>query len=271
MELIETRSLPAEPTLSLPEVRVGGRVLEPAMIAAEMQYHPAASSHEAQLEAARALVVRELMARRAEMLGFRITEENEQHCVSQLLECEIDVPEPDDAACRRYFEANRDRFSQPPRYRVRHILLPAAPDDQMARDQARALGNELLAELSHNPERFDELAQRYSACPSKESGGALGELRPGQTVPELDNILKRLPEGLCKRPLASRYGWHLVSLDERLDGQPADFETVRERVRRVLHEQSTRRALRHYLLALAEEIGVEGICLDDDAAGALMQ
>ena len=49
------------------------------------------------------------------------------------------------------------------------------------------------------------------------------------------------------------------------------FEQVADRVRHTLREQATRRALRHYLLALEAEIGVEGIELDDDSASSLMQ
>lgn len=99
----------------------------------------------------------------------------------------------------------------------------------------------------------------------------MGWLMPGQTVGELDRALQHLPTGLHERPLASRYGWHVVSIDERIEGQRLAFETVEERVRHTLREQATRRALRHYLMALESDIGVEGITLDDDANGALMQ
>lgn len=86
-----------------------------------------------------------------------------------------------------------------------------------------------------------------------------------------DCALQHLPEGLHARPLASRYGWHVVSIEARGEGRELPYEAVAERVRHTLREQATRRALRHYLLALEAEIGVEGIALDDDSASALMQ
>ena len=140
-----------------------------------------------------------------------------------------------------------------------------------ARDAGYRRGMALIAELEEHPERFTDLARRHSACPSKESGGELGWLAPGQTVAELDRALQTLPEGLHDRPLASRYGWHLVCIDARRDARPRPFEAVAERVRHTLCEQASRRALRHYLLALEAEIGVTGFRLDDDAEGALMQ
>jgi peptidyl-prolyl cis-trans isomerase C len=256
-------------------VRVGDVIIDEDAIAQEMQYHPAASVGEAQLLAARALVVRELLHQRAGMLGLAAPADerdgDDDRMVAELLERELDVPEPDEAACWRFFESHRQRFSEPTRSRVRHILLPAAPDDAPARDAGYRLGQELLEQLEEMPERFGEFAQRHSACPSRDEGGDLGWLVPGQTVGELDRALQHLPTGLHERPLASRYGWHVVSIDERIEGQPLTFEQIAERVRHTLREQATRRALRHYLLALQEEIGVEGVALDDDSAGSLMQ
>ncbi|WP_456268729.1 peptidylprolyl isomerase [Kushneria sp. AK178] len=272
MQMIDTQTLPDDPTLALPPIWVGDTPIDPNEIAAEMQYHSADSPETAQLEAARALVIRELLRQEATItLGRAVTQNDEQGAISTLLDQALTTPEPDDAACERYFQAHRERFCTPPRYRVRHILLPAAPDDQNGRDEMKTLGESLLTELTDHPERFDEFALRHSACPSKENGGALGELSPGQTVPELDDALKHLPEGLHDRPLASRYGWHLVQLDQKIAGEALPLEAVIDRVRHTLREQATRRALRHYLLALAEEIGVTGIALDDEAGGAMMQ
>ncbi|TFH86352.1 peptidylprolyl isomerase [Billgrantia azerbaijanica] len=273
MELIAVESLPAGG--GPPPVRVGDVAIDDAAIAREMQYHPAASADEAWQQAARALAVRELLRQRAAALGLVEADSDDREegdaAIAALLERELDVPEPDEAACRRHFAAHPEHFSTPRQWRVRHVLLAAAPDDAPARDAQYRLGTQLLKTLAVHPERFTELAQRHSACPSRDAGGELGWLAPGQTVVELDRALQHLPEGLHERPLASRYGWHLVCIDARREAWLPPFEAVAERVRHRLHEQATRRALRHYLLALEAEIGVEGIALDYDAAGALMQ
>lgn len=258
---------------SPPPIRVGAVTIEEADIAQEMQYHPADSAGTAQLKAARALVVRELLSQRAAALGLAEGEalDDADAAIAALLEHELDVPEPSVEDCRRFHAAHAERFSEPTLLRVRHILLAAAPDDAEARDAGYRQGEKLLNALAEISERFTEFAMRHSACPSKEQGGELGWLAPGQTVAELDRALQHLPEGLHDRPLASRYGWHLVSIDERREGRELPYEQVAERVRHSLREQSTRRALRHYLLMLEAEIGVEGVTLDDDSANSLMQ
>ncbi|MCO7595517.1 MULTISPECIES: peptidylprolyl isomerase [Pseudomonas] len=257
MEMIAVENLPDSPT---PVIRVGDTRLSEADIARETPFHPAPSLAEAQRCAARALVVRELLAQRAAMLGLAPGDE----AVASLLERELQVPQADEDACRRYFDSHRERFCAPARLRVRHILLPAAPEDARARDGQYRLAERLLGELVQHPKRFTELALRHSACPSRDQGGELGWLTAGQTVAELDQALLRLPPGLHDRPLASRYGWHLVCIDERVERRPLPYAQVAERVRHSLREASTRHALRQYLLALESEFGVEGFSLEED-------
>ncbi|SHE79238.1 peptidyl-prolyl cis-trans isomerase C [Modicisalibacter ilicicola DSM 19980] len=273
MQLIEVENLPGGS--AAPPIRVGDVAIAEEAIAQEMQYHPSETVGEAQLKAARALVVRELLSQRAVELGLPPVVDAQgvenDAAMTELLDRELEVPEPDETACKRFFEAHPERFYDPVQLKVRHILLAAAPDDAQTRDAQYHEGVELLEELTVVPERFTEFALRHSACPSKDEGGELGWLTAGQTVPELDRALQHLPEGLHDRPLASRYGWHLVSIDKRVEAQPLPFEAVADKVHHTLHEQATRRALRHYLLALEETYGVEGLALDEDADGALMQ
>lgn len=270
MQMIDIEQLPGASTP--PPVTVGGREILESDIAAEMQYHPADSAGSAQLKAARALVVRELLHQRAQQTGLTPEADGaDGDAIAELLEQELAVPEPSEDDCERFYAMHPERFSQPERLSVRHILLSAAPDDAVSRDAQYHQGTKLLDELREHPERMTELAQRYSACPSKDAGGELGWLLPGQTVAELDRALKHLPEGLHERPLASRYGWHLVMVDAREESRQLPYATVADQVRRSLHEQATRRGLRHYLLVLEAEIGVEGVTLDDDSGGSLMR
>lgn len=274
MQKIDIEMIPGGATTP-PPIRVGEATIAEADIAQEMQYHPADSAGTAQLKAARALVVRELLHQRAAALGLADADgtdlDENDAAIAALLEQELDVPEPSEEDCRRFHATHAERFSEPTQLQVRHILLAAAPDDAEARDAGYRLGEKLIKQLGEHPERFTEFAQRHSACPSKEEGGELGWLAPGQTVAELDGALQHLPEGLHDRPLASRYGWHVVSIDQRVEGRERPYEQLAEHVRHSLREQSTRRALRHYLMALQAEIGVEGISLDDESGSALMQ
>jgi peptidyl-prolyl cis-trans isomerase C len=254
------------------EVRINGRAIPEELIAREMQYHPAPTLEAARREAVQALALKALLLDEARRQGLAaqiegaasgdVGGDRDEALVERLLEREIEVPEPDEASCRRYFEHNRGRFRSPDLYEAAHVLIPASPDDPVARHEALTRAEELLAELRLAPERFADLARRHSACPSRESGGSLGQIRNGETVPEIDAWLDRLAPGtLADRPVESRYGFHLLRLDQRAEGRELPFEAVRERVAAYLREASWRRAVSQYLRLLAGRADVQGVDL----------
>ncbi|WP_020558832.1 peptidylprolyl isomerase [Thiofilum flexile] len=250
-------SEPTPPTLGRPEVRVGSRILTEATIAQELQYHPAEQMEEAWQAATTSLVIRELLAQRAVALHIEAASEEERTAL--LLERELQAPDPTEAQCFHYFQNNRQRFQTPVLLAVSHILLPAAPDDMVQRDQQRQLAEQLLRQLQADPASFTTLARQYSACPSSGQGGSLGQLSLGQTVAEFERQVWRLPVGLHNQPIETRFGFHVVRVDQREEGKSLDYELVAARIRVYLHEQVTRRALAQYLQTLGLAIGIEGI------------
>ncbi|SFG70077.1 peptidylprolyl isomerase [Pseudomonas sp. NFACC45] len=248
-----------------PIISVNGMSITPQAMAQELQYHPAESREDAVYQAARALVIRELLQQRIAELGLALqvgAGENEEEAATRLLlEREVQVPQCDEATCLRYYESNRARFHSAPLLAVRHILLECAPDDAEARDQAHGQAESLLQRLDEFPGSFAELALNHSACPSKAQGGSLGQISKGQTVPELERQLFALPAGLVGKPLESRYGWHVISIDQRVEGQPLPYEAVATAIRTQLQQGVWQKALVQYLQTLIGAADIRGIHL----------
>lgn len=244
-----------------------------ADIAREMQYHRALKPERSRADAARALVVRELLRREVDRLQLAGTAEPvgretlEEAAIRVLLEREVERREPDEGDCMRYFEQNRERFRSPDRIRVRHILLAAPANDVAGRFNARSEGERLIAELKLNPVLFADFAMRHSHCPSKDQGGELGWLEKGQTTPEFERQVFRLREGLAGFPVESRWGYHVVRIDEMATGEAQEFAEVRERIADYLELQTQQIELQHYLLRLQERYGVRGLDEIEAAAG----
>ncbi len=209
-------------------------------------------------EAARRLVIRELLRQRAEATGISSNDRTGE-AIDELLATEVRVPEADVAACRRYFEANRERFRSPDEIEVRHILLAAAPDDPAARVRQRDTAEALLAELRDTPDDFARLATRHSDCPSADQGGHLGVVGRGQTVPEFEEVILRLAVGLAERPVETRYGFHIVEVLRRSGGEPLDYDQVHHLIADYLHERAWRRAVSQYIGRLAAEAEIKGV------------
>jgi peptidyl-prolyl cis-trans isomerase C len=254
-------------------ITVNGAEIGERDIAAELQFHLASNVETAWREAATALVVRALLLDEAARIGIDEADEeaDEEATISALLTREVSTPEADEETCRRWFTANRKRFRSPDVYEAAHILFPAAPEDEAARAKAKQAAEQTLALLHDAPQRFAELARERSACSSKANGGALGQQSRGDLVPEIETFIMSMDEGqICPVPIASRYGFHVLRLDRRVDGADLPYEAVAEDVARHLRTQSWQRGVSQYLRLLAGRAEIEGIELDA-AATPLVQ
>jgi peptidyl-prolyl cis-trans isomerase C len=86
----------------------------------------------------------------------------------------------------------------------------------------------------------------------------LGQVSKGQTVPELERVLMKLPLGLHLQPLESRYGIHIVEILERIDGQQLPFAAVQQRISDYLNEKVRRKAVAQYIQQLVSSAQIEG-------------
>lgn len=253
-------------------VSVNGVTIPRDTIVREMQHHPAGKPAAAWLGAARALVVRELLLQRANVLGLTAEpisdeagrrETDEEAIMRAVVEREVAVPEPDDAVCRRYYENNLERFRSPDIYEASHILFAAIPSDGEAYAQARANADAVLATLCDTPEAFATLAQAYSHCPSGAQGGNLGQLALDQVTPEFAGALEAMAPGeLCAAPVETRYGFHIIRLERKHEGRPLPYEAVAERIADYLRESVRRRADAQYIARLVSAADVQGVVLE---------
>ena len=250
-------------------VSANGVTIARDAIVREMQHHPAEKPIAAWRQAARALVIKELLLQRAKHLGITPEprsddagrrETDDEALVRAVVDREVAVPEPDDETCRRYYERNPGRFRSPDIYEVSHILFAALPADQEAFARARADAEAVLATLQESPERFAVLARAYSRCPSAEQGGNLGQITRGQTTPEFEQALVALSPGqLCSAPIATRYGFHIIRLERKHEGRTLPYEVVADRIAAYLRDGVRRRADAQYVARLASAAQIEGV------------
>lgn len=58
--------------------------------------------------------------------------------------------------------------------------------------------------------KFEELAQKFSKCPSGTSGGNLGEFGRGQMVAPFEEAAFALEVGQVSGPVQTQFGYHLI-------------------------------------------------------------
>jgi peptidyl-prolyl cis-trans isomerase C len=254
-------------------VAVNGIAIPRDAIAREVQHHPSQTPAEAWKAAARALVVRELLLQETKRLGVvgepkedsnGRRETDEEAALRTLFELEVHTPTADRETCRRYYEQNRRSFRSPDIHEAAHILFAAPRQDREAFLRARADCAAVLDRLMENPDQFAELARAHSACPSAANGGNLGQIVAGQTTPEFEQALNKLAPGTTTQvPIATRYGFHIIRLERRIEGRELPFELVADRIARYLDESVMRRATGQFIARLVAGAQITGVSLAD--------
>jgi peptidyl-prolyl cis-trans isomerase C len=185
--------------------------------------------------------------------------------IDALLERDLELPEPDEEACRRHYTAHESAYRTGERVRVRHILFAVTPGVDVAalRKQVEPVFLDVRCHDAKEADRFAEAARKWSNCPSGEQGGDLGWLEAGDCAPEFAReVFGRAEVGVLPRLIHSRFGLHVVEVLEREPGTLQPFEAVRAAVAMALRQQAFVTALRQYLSLLAGEATIEGVELE---------
>jgi len=206
--------------------------------------------------------VRELLRQRAVAVGLLAEDaggDQVDAAVEALLAREVATPTPTDAECRRYYDQHSQEFESGDLVNVRHILFQVTPRVNVPEMRARA--EQALNELLREPERFAEMARELSNCPSGQHGGSLGQIGRGDTVPEFEKALFGLrPPGVLPELVKTRYGFHIIAIDQRIPGSKLPYDLARDRIGGHLRAVVEQKALQQYvsmLLGQAEVVGVD--------------
>ena len=258
-------------------VLVNGVEIEPEAIAQEIQHHPAPDGETAWKEAARALAIRELLLQEARRVGIEPAPEQDDHgrgetqedaAIRMLLERQVEPAKAGEEECRRYYESRADRFRTPDLFEASHILIEPESDDETAWVDAEAEAFAIAAELGDDPENFAAAARAFSKCPTAHQGGSLGQVRRGELVPAVQKALERLAEGTTARePVRSRFGWHVLRLQRRIEGRTLPFDIVKPKIADMLDARAWAVASARYAAELARAAHIEGILIDPDLVG----
>jgi peptidyl-prolyl cis-trans isomerase SurA len=118
--------------------------------------------------------------------------------------------------------------------RARHVLL--RPSEQLTEASVRTRLAEFKRQIESSQRRFEDIAREHSLDGSASAGGDLGWASPGQFVPEFEQAMNALALGGVSAPVETRFGWHLIQVQERRTVVP-DTKQLRDQARQALRER----------------------------------
>ena len=147
-----------------------------------------------------------------------------------------DLPPVTDEQVKAYYDANGDKYSTTT-IKARHILV---------KEEAKA--RELQAQVKQAPDQFAELAKANSVdTASARKGGDLGFFGRGRMVPEFEVAAFALKTpGEISEVVKTPYGYHVIQLEERRDGEQKPFDQVKEQIRATLRNEAMQAKTKEY-------------------------
>ncbi len=158
--------------------------------------------------------------------------------VQTLVETEVAAVKPltpEDVSA--YYNEHLDRFKNQDKIHTRHILFLVEEGDgparkQAARDKAVAARARAVA-----GEDFAALAIELSEGPTASKGGDLGFTARGQMVKSFDDAVWGLEVGEISEVVESRFGYHVIKVEEIVIGSTVPLDEARPAVEDLLRQR----------------------------------
>lgn len=155
---------------------------------------------------------------------------------------------PTDKEIADFYKRNlKTLFSYPQRVRARHILVAVAPDAPgKARQAAKAKAEQILAQLKKGAD-FAKLAAQDSDDPgTRDRGGDLGFFERGQMIKPFEEAAFKLKPGQLSDVVATRFGDHIIRVDEVKPAHTDTLEQARPRAIELIRARAGKRTAIDY-------------------------
>jgi peptidyl-prolyl cis-trans isomerase C len=147
--------------------------------------------------------------------------------------------EVSDNEIQKYYQENRDRFTEPLEINIRHIVV-----------NSESALKEVMERLAKG-ESFEKIASIYNVDKSRENGGNLGYIRRGQLAPTFaqfeEAAFSLRKRGETSEVVKTPFGYHLIQLLETRGTALKPFNQVKEKIRFFLQGKKRQDAYLEYL------------------------
>ncbi len=169
-----------------------------------------------------------------------------QALLDQELAAKAEVSEDE---IKAFYESRPDNFTTPEQIRASHILV--GPESG-GLDKIK----EINASVAEGGD-FEQLAKEHSECPSGQKGGDLGYFGRGQMVDAFEKAAFALEIGEVSDIVETRFGYHIIKLEERRPEEVKAFDAVRADIETQLRRQKVSDQMQPYMESLQEKYPVE--------------
>ena len=166
--------------------------------------------------------------------------------------------EPRDEDIQDHYQTKIADFQVKKKYKASHILinikssevegdLPEDEKRKQADKKAQIKSNEILEKLKKGAD-FGEIAKKHSDDrASGSNGGSLGEFSKGTMVSAFEKALDNLRPGEISKPILSRFGYHIIKLENVEEKRLKPLDEVKGEIIQNLKEIKARQRVKRII------------------------
>jgi peptidyl-prolyl cis-trans isomerase C len=130
-----------------------------------------------------------------------------------------------DDAVRAKYESLKKNLEGKQEYKIKHILVETQDE---AKDALKMLYSK----------SFEDVAKEVSKDPgTAQKGGELGYLVLDSLDKDFADKVKGQAIGKISSPFKTKFGWHIIIVEDKRDAQPATFEAVKDNLKKQMQTQ----------------------------------
>jgi parvulin-like peptidyl-prolyl isomerase len=160
-----------------------------------------------------------------------------------------------DKELRERYDREKEKYRLPERAHLRAIIV-TRPDDAAAAAKAEQRVNQIAQDARVAPD-FAKYASSVPENAMKEKGGDMGEVARGELLPDLDKAVFNAQAGDIIGPIATKSGWHILKVEQRLPSEVPAFESVKEKLRKDVSDETFARDYKVYIDRLRKDAFIE--------------
>jgi peptidyl-prolyl cis-trans isomerase C len=156
-----------------------------------------------------------------------------------------------------FYSAAPERFERPDTVRARHILFTVEEGMEDAVRTDKRTKAEAIRQRALEGADFAELARQFSEGPTAERGGDLGTFARGQMVPAFEEAAFELEPGEISPVVETRFGYHVILVEEREAARQMALEEVADDIRTLLERRERQSRVRAFIDQLRSEADIQ--------------
>ncbi len=172
-----------------------------------------------------------------------------------------------DQELQEYFEAHKDEFVVPEKVQIKRILIKVGEDRSEA--DAKAEAERIYKELKADPDKFKELAAKFSEDPYRRRGGDVGFVprtgKPGLD-PEVVDKAFSMEVGTLSEPFKTSEGYNILFVANKRERVERTFQQMKGSVLRKVKNEKLKEMYEQYVAKLRQGANIE---INQDKLAAL--